>query len=213
MDTQQQIDLVAALRAKLTEYDQYFILDASGSMMRPYKAGAKKTRWDHQYETVQRAVKFACEVDSDGVGLVIMHDSKILSFENVDEAKFMSIMNGLTPTGGTPTAQALRVTFEMSEKSDKKDFINIFTDGEPDNEKGVIDVIVDKTRRMQKDNDCTCLFYQVGDDADATIFLQKLDDNLVGNFGAKFDIVDTKTFEDLSKFNSFEEIQANAIID
>jgi hypothetical protein len=206
-------EVIAALRVKLTEYDQYFIIDASGSMKNPYKAGSSKTRWEHQRETLESAVKFACEVDSDGVGLVIMHGGKILSFENVTYDKLDGILSGLTPEGGTPTAQALETVFAMSEKSDKKDFVNVFTDGEPNNEQAVIDVIVAKTKRMQKDNDCTVLFYQIGDDVDCTKHLKNLDDNLVSKHGAKFDMVDTKTISEINQFGSFEEIQANAIVD
>jgi hypothetical protein len=124
----------------------------------------------------------------------------------------MGIFAGKTPSGSTPLAQALQAAFKMGGASDKKDLYIVLLDGEPDNEKAVYDVLIAQANTLQKDNDCTVLFIQIGDDADASAFLQDLDDGLTKR-GAKFDIVDTKKASEVAQFGSFEELLANAIVD
>jgi hypothetical protein len=86
----------------------------------------------------------------------------------------------------------------------------VFTDGVPDDKKAVEDVIRRQANSQENDEDLTFLFVQVGRDKSATQYLKKLDDDLTG---AKFDIVDAKTIEEVDKFSSIPELILHAISD
>lgn len=66
-------------------------------------------------------------------------------------------------------------------------------------------------RRLNKDEELAISFIQVGRDIEATRFLKALDDDLQ-SVGAKFDIVDTVTVEDMENM-SLSEVLLNAITD
>ncbi|MDB9459233.1 hypothetical protein PN473_12600, partial [Dolichospermum circinale CS-545/17] len=85
------------------------------------------------------------------------------------------------------------------------------TDGEPDDRKAVFEVIIQATRQMEKDEELGISMIQVGSDAQATKFLKALDDQLQG-VGAKFDICDTITLDDLEDM-SLTDVLMNAITD
>jgi hypothetical protein len=87
----------------------------------------------------------------------------------------------------------------------------VITDGEPDDRKAVFEVIIQATRQMEKDEELAISMIQVGADAQATKFLKALDDQLQG-VGAKFDICDTITLDDLEDM-SLTDVLMNAITD
>ena len=72
-------------------------------------------------------------------------------------------------------------------------------------------VIIEASRRMDRDEELAISFIQVGTDSQATKFLKILDDELQGA-GAKFDICDTITIDDMEDY-SLSEILLNAIND
>ena len=89
--------------------------------------------------------------------------------------------------------------------------ILVITDGEPDDRKAVMKVIIETSRKMDRDEELGISFIQVGNDPHATRFLKVLDDELQGA-GAKFDICDTITMEDMENL-SLSEVLLNAITD
>jgi hypothetical protein len=74
-----------------------------------------------------------------------------------------------------------------------------------------MEVIINASRRMTQDEELAISFIQVGKDAGATKFLKALDDQLQGA-GAKFDICDTITMDDIADM-SLAEVLMNAISD
>jgi uncharacterized protein YegL len=89
--------------------------------------------------------------------------------------------------------------------------IIVITDGEPTDRMGVIQVIVDASQQMERDEELGISFIQVGSDPKVTRFLKALDDELQG-IGAKFDIVDTVTIDDMEDM-PLTEVLLNAIVD
>ena len=116
----------------------------------------------------------------------------------------------LSPRGSTPLTEALNEAFKLAGKSDKKDFIIVFTDGVPDDKAGAAEAIKRHANKQETDDACTVLFVQVGDDASATRYLKSLDDDLKG---AKFDIVDAMTIEEAEKFPTTVDLIIKAISD
>ena len=74
-----------------------------------------------------------------------------------------------------------------------------------------MEVIVNASRQMERDEELAISFVQIGSDPQATKFLQALDDQLE-SVGAKFDICDTVTFADIEDM-SLSEVLLNAITD
>jgi 5,10-methylene-tetrahydrofolate dehydrogenase/methenyl tetrahydrofolate cyclohydrolase len=87
----------------------------------------------------------------------------------------------------------------------------VITDGEPDDRKAVIQVIIAASQKMDRDEELAISFIQVGADPTATQYLKLLDDDLE-KVGAKFDIVDTVTIDDMADM-SLLEVLLNAIVD
>lgn len=74
-----------------------------------------------------------------------------------------------------------------------------------------MEVIITASRRMERDEELAISMIQVGSDPQATKFLKALDDQLQG-VGAKFDICDAITLDDMEDM-SLADILLNAIND
>ena len=195
--------------AKLSEYDFIVVVDTSGSMGSPVKVGSTRSRWEAMQESVGVFVRDIEAIDSDGIDVVQLGGS-IKSWQGVTSAKVAELFASLSPRGSTPLAEALTEAFKLAGKSDKKDFIIVFTDGVPDDKAAAATVIKAKANSQASDDDCTVLFVQVGDDAAATEYLRSLDDDLKG---AKYDIVDAKTMSEADAFATTAELVVAAIAD
>jgi len=194
----------------LTEYDFIVVIDTSGSMGEPVKPGSSVTRWEAVQESALTFVRDVEKLDSDGLGLVLFGGSNIKSFDGVNSEAARKAFAESGPRGGTPLAQALTEALKLAGKSDKKDFIVVFTDGVPDDKQAAAKVIVDASNKQETDDALTILFIQVGDNAEAAAYLKSLDDDLKG---AKFDIVDAKTVSEADQFATTAELVIAAIND
>lgn len=205
-----QAVIAAAVLATLSEYDFIVVIDTSGSMGEPVKAGSSVTRWQAVQESAMTFIRDLEQIDSDGIGLVTFGGSNIKSFDGVTADKAREAFATISPRGGTPLDEALQAALALAGKSDKKDFIIVFTDGVPDDKAAAAKVIVDASQRQETDDALTILFVQVGNDPGATAYLKSLDDDLTG---AKFDIVDTKTVAEAEQFATTAELVVAAIND
>lgn len=201
--------------ARLSEFNMIVLLDASGSMMEPAKANNPNgpTRWDYVQESTMGIVRQMDKIDADGIDLVIFRGndaSNIVTHNNVTASKLSEIFKTTNPGSRTPTAEALKIGFDLAAAGGKKAFLFAITDGEPNDQAAVARVITEQANKQETDDQCTVLFLQAGDDAGATKFLKNLDDNLKG---AKFDIVDVKTVEEADNYSSAVDLIMEAIAD
>lgn len=192
----------------LSEYDFIAVLDASGSMSTEDMGGGR-SRWKYMQESVESFVRDLSKYDSDGIDVVVMGGG-VQSYQGVTPAKVGEVFASRSPRGGTPLAEALTEALRLAGKSDKKDFIIVFTDGVPDDRAAAANVIRAQSNKQNADDECTILFVQVGKDPQATAYLKSLDDDLSG---CKFDIVDAKTMEEAEKFATTAELVIAAIND
>lgn len=190
----------------LSEYDFVVVIDTSGSMGADYKG---KSRYAAMQESVSAFVRDIEKFDSDGIDVVQLGGS-IKSWAGVTSAKVDEVFSSVRPMGSTPLAEALTEAFKLAGKSEKKDFIIVFTDGVPDDKAAAAKVIVNQANKQETDDACTVLFVQIGDDASAAAYLKSLDDDLKG---AKFDIVDAKTLSEAEQFSSTADLVIAAIND
>lgn len=200
----------------LENRDYTLIIDKSGSMATPDQKGGKNRWFTAQESTFALASK--CEqFDPDGI-TVYVFSGKFKRYENVTSSKVSQIFVENDPSGTTDLAGVLKHAtdnyFERKNQGQTKpngETILIITDGEPDDRKAVMRVIIEASRRMERDEELALSFIQVGTDQQATRFLKVLDDELQ-SAGAKFDICDTVTMEDMEDM-SLSEVLLNAIND
>lgn len=196
--------------AKLAGYDFIVLADASFSMRTDDVKG--RTRWDSMQETLEGFSRDLIKLDEDGIGLVIFNGTEIKVQDGVTVEKLREAFAAARPNSSTPLYEALVEGLKLAGKSDKKDFIIVFTDGVPDNKDAVKKLIIDTANKQVNDDDLTILFIQVGSDSEATAYLKSLDDDLKAQ-GAQHDIVDVKTVTEAEAFNSTAELIVAAIND
>ena len=198
----------AAAAAALTEYNFIVCIDTSGSMGEPVKAGSGVTRWQAVQESALTFVRDIEQIDQDGIGLVLFGGANIKAQDGATSQTVRDLFAAAFPRGSTPLAEALTAALALAGKSDKKDFILVFTDGVPDDRAAAAEVIRTASHSQETDDALTILFVQVGDDAQATKYLESLDDDLAG---CKFDIVDSKTIAQAEAFATTTDLVLAAI--
>ncbi|MCU0518594.1 MAG: VWA domain-containing protein [Oscillatoria sp. Prado101] len=200
----------------LENRDYTLIIDKSGSMSMKDQPGGK-SRWVLMQESALALASKCEELDPDGI-TVYVFSGRFKRYDNVTAATVAQIFKENEPSGSTDLAKVLQDAcnsyFQRKAAGQTKangETILVVTDGEPDDRKAVMRVIIEASRRLDRDEELAISFIQVGQDATATQFLKVLDDQLQGA-GAKFDIVDTVTMEDMEDM-TLSEVLLNAIVD
>ena len=200
----------------LEQRDYTLIIDKSGSMsIRDQQSG--KSRWNVMQESTFALASKCEEFDPDGITLYLF-SGRFKRYDNVTSDKVIQIFQENEPSGRTDLAMVLQHAldnyFQRKDSNQTKEngeTILVVTDGEPDDRKAVMKVIIEASRKMDIDEELAISFIQIGSDSQATKFLKILDDELQGA-GAKFDIVDTVTIEDMEDM-SLTDVLINAVID
>ena len=200
----------------LENRDYTLIIDKSGSMATPDQKGGR-SRWVAAEESTFALASKCEQLDPDGITLYTF-SGRFKRYENVTSNKVTQVFQENDPSGTTDLASVLKHAtdnyFERKAAGETKlngETILVITDGEPDDRKAVMKVIIETSRRMDKDEELAISFIQVGKDPHATRFLKVLDDEMQ-SAGAKFDICDTITMDDMEDY-SLSEVLLNAIID
>lgn len=200
----------------LENRDYTLIIDKSGSMATTDQKGGK-SRWVASQESTFALASKCEQFDSDGI-TVYLFSGRFKRYDNVTASKVTQIFRENDPSGSTDLAGVLKNAidsyFERKAARQTKpngETILVITDGEPDDRKAVMKVIIEASRQMDRDEELAISFIQVGSDQQATKFLKVLDDELQGA-GAKFDICDTITIDDMEDL-SLSEVLLNAITD
>lgn len=197
----------------LKNRDYVLLLDKSASM------GEKDTptgqsRWESAKESAIGIARKITEYDPDGI-TVIPFNAGFKAYENTTEGKVKDIFAENEPGGGTMLAPVLRHVFQdyQSRKKAGKtkpngEILLVVTDGQPQDESEVAKEIVKFGNTLDNaDAEYGISFIQVGKDQAATNFLKRLDDDLVKQ-GAKYDIVDTKTMDQVDTLGLTETLIA-----
>lgn len=200
----------------LEQRDYTLIIDKSGSMSIRDQLGGK-SRWQIMQESTLALANKCEELDPDGI-TVYVFAGRFKRYDNVTADKVLQIFQENEPSGRTDLAgvliDATNDYFKRKASGQTKEngeTILVVTDGEPDERKAVMKVIIEASRRIDVDEELAISFIQIGNDLQATKFLKILDDELQ-NAGAKFDIVDTVTIDQMEDM-TLTEVLINAIID
>jgi uncharacterized protein with von Willebrand factor type A (vWA) domain len=200
----------------LENRDYTLIIDKSGSMATPDQKGGKN-RWVVAQESTFALASKCEQFDPDGITIYVF-SGRFKRYENVTSSKVSQVFRENDPSGTTDLAAVLKDAtdnyFSRKNAGQTKpngETILVVTDGEPDDRKAVMRVIIEASRRMERDEELAISFIQVGTDQQATRFLKVLDDELQ-SAGAKFDICDTITMDDMEDM-SLSDVLMNAIND
>ncbi len=184
--------------------DYTLIIDQSGSMSSVENG---MSLWKQAAESTEAVAREIIKRDPDGITLYTFNDrflreDNVASSERVKEIFEKNRPGGTTNLSGV-LKDALDDYFDRRAKGEMVgktgETILVVTDGCPNNRSKVKDVIIDATKKCHTAEELAISFFQIGEDEGAKRFLKKLDDDLQkGWFNkAKFDIVDTKTFDEL----------------
>ncbi|MEM9925763.1 MAG: VWA domain-containing protein [Cyanobacteria bacterium P01_D01_bin.50] len=200
----------------IQERDYTLIIDKSGSMSTPDQAGGR-SRWEIMQESTLALARKCEQFDPDGM-TVYLFSGKFKRYDDVTSDRVAQIFMENDPAGTTNLASVLKHATDdyfkrkgASQTKPNGETIIVVTDGEPDDRKAVFEVIINASRQMEIDEELAISIIQVGSDAQATKFLKALDDQME-SIGAKFDICDTITLDDMEDM-TLTEILTNAITD
>ncbi|MEH2357998.1 vWA domain-containing protein [Nostoc sp.] len=200
----------------LENRDYTLIIDKSGSMATQDQKGGR-SRWVAAQESTLALASKCEQFDPDGI-TIYLFSGRFKRYENVTSSKVSQIFRENDPSGTTDLASVLKHATDdylqrkaAGQTKPNGETILVVTDGEPDDRKAVMRVIIEASRRIERDEELAISFIQVGTDQQATRFLKVLDDELQ-SAGAKFDICDTITMEDMEDL-SLSEVLLNAIND
>jgi|SRR6478735_1425565 len=200
---------------QLKDRDFVLVIDKSGSMGTQDQRGGL-SRWEAAAEATTALARKAATYDEDGLTLLTF-SSKHRRFDNVTDASQVArIFEEEEPNGSTNLDGVLGAVFSdyltrkgKGQTKPNGEIAIIVTDGAPDDRTAVKNAITAFTQRLDRDEEYGMLFLQIGTDPAARTFLKQLDDDLKG---AKFDIVDTLTMDELGD-KTLTEALAGAIAD
>ncbi|HEY9750474.1 MAG TPA: VWA domain-containing protein [Allocoleopsis sp.] len=199
----------------MKDRDYTLIIDKSGSMSTPDQRGGR-TRWAEVQESTLALARKCEQFDPDGI-TVYLFSSRFKRYDDVTAAKVEQLFLENDPSGTTNLASVLHdatnsyLQRKRAGQAKQGETILVITDGEPDDRRAVMEVIVNASRQLDQDEELAISLIQVGSDPQASKFLKALDDQMQ-SIGAKFDICDTITFDDMADM-SLAEVLTNAIND
>ena len=137
----------------LQNRDYTLIIDKSGSMATPDQKGGR-SRWVAAHESTFALAKKCEEFDPDGI-TVYVFSGRFQRYENVTSNKVSQIFIENEPNGTTALATVLQDAtdnyFQRKQVHQTKpngETILVITDGEPDDRKAVMKVIIETSRKM-----------------------------------------------------------------
>lgn len=198
---------------KLQNRDYVLVIDRSGSMTAT-DTPSGQSRWKAAEESTLAIAKKLAEYDPDGI-TVYAFGSTFKKFENTTPDKVAQIFKEIEPMGGTALNPVLSDVFAdyLKRKAAGNTKANgemciVVTDGSPQDGQEAARAIVQFGNKLDNaDEEYGISFIQIGKDQEASRYLKKLDDDLTSQ-GAKHDIVDTKTFEEVETIGLTETLVA-----
>jgi hypothetical protein len=155
-------------------------------------------------------VKKCEELDPDGITLYISSRQEASdSFKQsrkVTPDKLESLFEANYPPDSLNLLDGLQAALDdyfaqkaVGQTKANGEIIIVLIDGEPHDRMAIARAIVHATQKMDRDQELGIGFAQIGDDLIARGFLTALDEDLLTNAGAKFDIVNTRVLETIGE--------------
>ncbi len=200
----------------LENRDYTLIIDQSASMATTDQKNGQ-SRWTALQESTFALAARCEEFDLDGITIYLFAKG-FKRYDNVTAAKIKQIFTENIPGDTTNLAGVLQdaINNYFQRKAEGKtkpvgEVILVVTDGTPGDRQAVFEVIINATQRLENPQELRISLIQVGADTKATKFLHAIDDELQ-SVGAKFDICDTITLDQLEDM-SLTDVLIKAITD
>ncbi len=200
----------------LLERDYTLIIDKSENMSTSTPE-AQTNLWSVVKETTIDIAKQCEQFDFDGLTLYLYGDN-FERFKCLSKTQMREILDKTAPSGIAKLSEALQDAiskyFErrfLGLSKPNGETLIVITASEPVDAEKVQQTIIEASQQMTHDEELGISFIQVGTDAKAGKFLQKLDNDLQ-SMGAKFDICDTVVLEKMDR-SLLAEVLLNAIVD
>lgn len=134
-------DLFASRLRSLENFDIVLVCDDSGSMRTPVSVpGAFApaiTRWDELKSSVVIVSNIAACLDDDGIDIHFLNRPSLYGVK--DTSTIMTAFEPL-PSGFTPITSTVTRILQERQQGEKRLLLVIFTDGEPTDVKGTVDI-------------------------------------------------------------------------
>lgn len=200
----------------LKDRDYVVILARNAFRKYPPPPGLK-TAWT-QAESAIVDLAQQCEAfDPDGI-TVYTTALPCHKYDHTTSQKITEIFREYQPVDTVNLTDVLQIAIEnyfhrkaQAQAKPNGAIILVILDSEPDDRMEMVNLIVETTQRMERNEELGISFIQVGEDLLARGFLQSLDDDL-HQAGAKFDMVDTKVLDKIEE-GSLTQILLDAIYD
>lgn len=203
---------------RLASYDCVLLLDSSGSMGDRISSGVRTrdgslmTRWNWCRKEMLNFYSQGSAYFPEGITLVPFANN----FAIINEARAPAIkqlFNTLSPVGSTNIAKPLSFLFDdyfrrkaRNQGSVKPLVIAILSDGEG-NAHVLRRLIINTTHKMQYENEIKVTFLAVDASSQGRPVIEALDNSLY-HAGAKYDIVDSRTFDEMRHYGLLKMVVA-----
>lgn len=198
----------------LLDRDYTLIIDRSRSMS-ILDRFEQKPRWDLIRESTLALATLCEHFDPDGITVYLFSD-EFQRYEKVTSERVAQIFQRHQPQGKSNLAAVLKDAtdkyFERRATGISKpngELIVIVTGGEIEGAEAVKQVVINAANQLNRDEELGIELIQVGEDSAVTEFFKVLDRELQ-MAGAKYDICNTVTFEDMEEM-SLTDILLRAI--
>jgi hypothetical protein len=185
---------------KLLAYNIEFIIDISGSMHKEDGTdGLSKFEWCRNQVTAlsDRLAPYARDIT------ITVFNERYQTAESCNRDAVLAIYQKVEPRGGTDLVDPLMArcqhALENYRPGSRPSLIAVITDGLPNHPRDPYVVnkeLIEFTKKLSSSKQILITFLQIGSTFDGAEFCLDLDQNLVKE-GARFDIVDTRTFNEL----------------
>jgi len=189
----------------LQQRDYTLIIDQSQSMS-IFDRFEQKRRWEMIQESTLALATLCEHFDPDGITVYLFSD-QFQRYEKVTTERMAQIFMNHEPIGKSNLAAVLKDATDnyfarraMDISKPNGELIIIVTGGEIEEAEAVKQIAINAANQLSRDEELGIELIQVGDDAAVTEFFKVLDRELQ-MAGAKYDICNTVTFEDMEEMS------------
>jgi hypothetical protein len=189
----------AALTA-VSKYDIVLIVDRSGSMASKLSPDDEMSKWQWCQNNISGFTRDIAPLLENNQLTLLFFDSQFSIVRNCTPNTVQRTFEELRPRGGTnmgPPMEAVLSDYFKGRQS-RPLLVIVLTDGLPGDPAYVEKTIINATNKLADSGQLKIRFLEIGEEYSGAALLELLDNHLVSQ-GAKYDVVDYASFEEVSK--------------